>query len=104
MTESLAALEEIHSLTGEMLAAARARDWVTVANLETVRSALLREVFEGSVRPAPELLATAARRLLDADRELIVLGEQARDGVSAELALLRQSRKAQSEYAASGGD
>lgn len=104
MTESQSPVEEIHALTGAMLEAARARDWVTVANLETTRAVLLREVFEGGARPSPEQLASTARQVLDSDRELIALGEQARDGVSAELALLRQSRKAQSAYTTSGSE
>lgn len=104
MTEPQSPLDEVRSLTRAMLEGAHAQDWVTVANLESVRAALLREVFEGAAHPSPEQLAAVAREVLDSDSVLIALGEQARDGVSTELAQLRQSRKLRSAYAENGSE
>lgn len=97
-------LAEILFLSTAMPDAAREQDWVAVTNLEAARDALLKTVLEGSDRPAADAVAAMMRKVLDSDRQLIELGKQARDGISAELAQLRQSRKARSAYAEHGGD
>jgi hypothetical protein len=105
MTDATATpLDEILALSEAMLAGARAQDWVTVANLEAARGALLRALFEGDSRPAPDALAAAAQRLLESDRVLLALGEAARRELSGELARLRQGRAAHAAYADGGHD
>jgi hypothetical protein len=75
-----------------------------VANLEVERDAQLKAVFEGTERPAPEALAVVAQRVLESDRELIALGEQARGVFAAALGELRQVRRAQTAYTETSGE
>lgn len=91
-------LGEVLSLTTAMLDCARTQDWAGVANLESTRAALLRDVFEQHGVYTPEQLADLARQLLEFDRELIALGTQARDAVAGELNQLRQARRAHDAY------
>ena len=102
--DASAPLDEILALSASMLEAARAQDWVGVANLEVARDALLKAVFEGTDRPAPETLTAVAQRLLESDRELIELGEQARGEFAAALGQMRQARRAQAAYSETGGE
>ena len=97
-------LDEILALSASMLEAARGQDWVGVANLEVTRDALLKAVFGGADRPAPEALTAVARQLLESDRELIELGEQARGEFVAALGEMRQGRRAQTAYFETGGE
>jgi len=91
-------VSEIQSLTAAMLDSARTQDWASVANLEATRAVLLRAVFEQNGQHTPEQLAELAQLLLDADRELIDLGTQARDAVAGALTELRQLRRAHDAY------
>lgn len=97
-------LDEILALSAAMLDAARGQDWVGVANLEVARDALLKAVFEGTERPAPETLAAVTQQVLESDRELIALGEQARGEFAAALSELRQVRRAQTAYSETSGE
>lgn len=98
------AINEILELSATMLDLAREQDWVGTANLEVARDALLKTIFEGSDRPSPEALAAMIRNVLVSDRQLIELGKQARDSISAELAQMRQLHRARSAYAEHGSD
>jgi hypothetical protein len=99
-----AELAEILALSATMLDAARDQDWVTVANLESARGALLRAVLEGGARPAAETVATVLQQVLAADRELIALGESAHAAMAGQLGALRRGRSARSAYLDSGHD
>lgn len=95
---------EILSLTAAMLEAARGGDWVTVANLETVRGALLRGLLEGHDRPETDTLAALLRQVLESDRDLIALGESAHAAMAGELAGLQRGRSVRRAYLDSGRD
>ena len=97
-------LDEALALSAAMLEAARAQDWIAVANLEAARSALLRDALEGSARPSAAELATALPKILDCDRALIELGEAARTEISAKLLEFRQGQRARVAYSDSGPD
>lgn len=97
-------LDEILALSATMLDCAREQDWIGVVNLEVTRGALLKAVFEGTERPAPETLTALAQQVLESDRELIALGEQARGEFAAALGQMRQARRAQTAYSETGSD
>ncbi len=97
-------LDEILSLSATMLDCAREQDWIGVTNLEVTRGALLKAVFEGGQQPAPETLTRMIQQLLESDRELIALGEQARGEFVAALGEMRQGRRAQTAYSEAGGE
>jgi hypothetical protein len=97
-------LDEILVLSDAMLGCAREQDWAGVANLEVTRDALLKTVFEGTERPSPEALTAVVRQVLESDRELIALGEQARGEFAAALGQMRQGLRAQAAYSDSNGE
>jgi len=99
-----APLDEILALSASMLDLAQTQDWIGVANLDVARDALLKAVFEGTDRPSPEALTAVVRQVLESDRELIALGEQARGEFAAALGEMRQARRAQAAYSETGGE
>ena len=99
-----AAIAELRSLMQVMLAGARAQDWVTVANLEATRAAVLRELLDGDARPQPQVLAPLIEEVLAGDREILALAEPARERMSAEILAFRQGRRAQAAYAETGSE
>jgi hypothetical protein len=98
-----AAIAELRALGQAMLAGASEGDWVTVANLEAVRAAVLRELLEGAARPVPEVLAPLIEEVLAGDRAILALAEPARERASAEILAFRHGRRAQAAYAETGG-
>lgn len=97
-------LDEAVALSAAMLESARAQDWITVANLEAARSALLHDALEGCARPSAEALAAALPKILDCDRALIALGEAARTEISATLLQFRHGQRARTAYSENGQD
>lgn len=99
-----ATITELRALSQAMLAGARDGEWVTVANLETARAALLRELFEGASRPPPDMLAPLIEELLAGDRAILALAEPARERAGAEILSLNHGRRAQAAYAEAGAE
>lgn len=103
-TDNTTAIAELRTLGAAMLAAAREHDWVTAANLEAVRAAVLRELLDGSACPRPEVLAPLIEEVLAGDRAILALAEPAREHASAEILSFRHGRRAQAAYAETGSE
>lgn len=103
-TSEVAAIAELRALGQAMLAGARTHDWVTVANLEAVRTVVLRELLDGSARPQPEVLVPLIEEVLAGDREILALAAPARERMSAEILGFRQARRAQAAYTETRGE
>jgi hypothetical protein len=98
-------LKDIVSLSEAMLKAAQNTEWETVAGLELERREKIALAFEPSAEgaiPKPEL-AHAAQTVLALDKELIALGERARDGVLENLRKLQRGKNATGAYGAQPG-
>ena len=89
------ALAEIESLSRGMRRAAGRGDWQAVQAALGERDRLVRDLLAG---PEAAGCAGALRRLLEQDREVLVLARDARDAVAAELRRLDDGRKAVQAY------
>lgn len=76
-------------------------DWQQVIVLESRRSALLEQAF-AEPAPADEPTARQIHAILEADRYLMNLGVEARDGAAAELARMQRGRRGQQAYRNAG--
>ncbi len=94
-----AAIDRVLELTRDMTARAAADEWQAAAGIQQRRDALLQRLF---ARPrSPEEMAQAAARLrevLRMDRELIRLGEEARERLAGELGKITRGRRAVHAY------
>lgn len=86
-------------LTGAMLEAARAEDWIALARGEQERQELARDLFSTPVpREAAATVAECIRQMLALDSELLTLTTAARDQAAQAMQDVRQGQKALDAY------
>ncbi len=92
-------IQQLGSLSFEMLELAQAGEWEIVTEREEQRRALLDELFQS---PPPNqwipLFKDAVQATLDSDAQVQELARTEMDKISADLRALRQGRRALSAY------
>lgn len=92
-------MTEVERLTADMLAAAKAQDWVRLTELEERRRGALAALFAERIEAGSGIeLADGIRRVLAADRELMSLGEAGRREAAGALGELERGRRGAAAY------
>ena len=96
-------MQDIRSMSEQMLRLARDHAWDSLAELEPRRRSLIMQFFETPVseEDAAEIAATI-QDVLDIDREIIERGRKGREGIQQELARIRQGKRVVHAYHQAG--
>lgn len=91
--------QQIVAMSQQILASAQAADWGMVSSLEPQRRQLMEAFFAHQVGATEAAqVADGIRQVLDIDRDVMNLCQQAKDGLESQKTQLTQRRRADAAY------